>query len=79
MSRIERGPIEAASLSRRFLVGEAAGVGIATTCEKPLKSVSGMRMSGTARRVGGLVSSLWVERGGWMDPHSLLSSIIEAS
>ena len=80
MSRMERGPIEAASLSYVFFVGEADGVGIATTCEKPLKSEksAGMVMSGTARRVGGLAASTLVVRG-WTDAHSFSSSMSEPS
>ena len=78
MSRMERGPIEAASLSYVPFVGEAQGVGIATTCEKPLKSVKSVVMSGTARRVGGLVASTLVVRG-WMDAHSFSSFISDAS
>ena len=80
MSRMERGPIEAASLSYDCFVGEAQGVGIATTCEKPLKSAKsgGMVMSGTARRVGGLATSTLVVRG-WMDAHSFSSFMSVAS
>ena len=80
MSRMERGPIEAASLSWERFVGEVDGVGIATTCEKPLKSAKslGMVMSVTARRVGGRTASTLAERG-WMDAHSFSSLMSEPS
>ena len=80
MSRMERGPIEAASLSYDSFVGEAHGVGIATTCEKPLKSAKsgGMVMSGTARRVGGLAIPMLVVRG-WIEALSFSSLMSDAS